>query len=53
MRSDIIPGATFPDYELPDLNRPGLREAWDAKDYSPFHGWNRRPPESMPSSYSS
>jgi hypothetical protein len=44
MRSDIIP-----DW---DLNRPGLREAWDAKDYSPFHGWNRRFPEAMPSSAS-
>jgi peroxiredoxin len=25
-----------------DLGRPGLREAWDAGDLSPFHGWNRR-----------
>jgi hypothetical protein len=30
MRPDIKPGATFPDYELPDLSR--------------FHGWNRRTP---------
>ena len=22
--------------------RPGLREAWDAGDRSPFHGWNKR-----------
>ena len=22
--------------------RPGLREAWDAGDLSPFHGWDRR-----------
>jgi peroxiredoxin len=36
-----------------DLSKPGLREAWDAEDYSPFHGWNRRSPESVPSSYSS
>jgi peroxiredoxin len=36
-----------------DLSKPGLREAWDAGDYSPFHGWNRRSPQSMPTSYSS
>jgi len=36
-----------------DLSKPGLREAWDAGDYSPFHGWNKRAPESMPSSYES
>jgi hypothetical protein len=24
-----------------DLCAPGLREAWDAGDRSPFHGWNR------------
>ena len=24
-----------------DLSTPGLREAWDAGDHSPFHGWNR------------
>jgi hypothetical protein len=92
MRSDIVPGGTFPDYELPDhenlprklteiqgedpliltlarghycpkehqqhlelaanyLSKPGLREAWDAGDYSPFHGWDRRSPQSVPSSY--
>ena len=82
MRSDIAPGGTFPDYELPDhedvprtlselqggdpliltlarghycpkehqqhlelaasLSTPGLREAWDAGDLVPFHGWNKR-----------
>ncbi len=26
-----------------DLSTPGLREAWDAGDLSPFHGWNKRP----------
>jgi peroxiredoxin len=28
----------------PDRNlaAPGLREAWDAGDWSPFHGWDRR-----------
>jgi hypothetical protein len=25
-----------------DLSAPGLREAWNAGDYSPFHGWDRR-----------
>jgi peroxiredoxin len=25
-----------------DLAVPGLREAWDAGDLSPFHGWDRR-----------
>jgi len=71
MRGDIVPGAVFPDYALPDhtntvrklselqgrdpmiltlargrpdwdLSKPGLREAWDAGDRSPFHGWDRR-----------
>jgi hypothetical protein len=26
-------------------------EAWDAGDYSKFHGWDRRSPKSMPTSY--
>jgi len=38
---------TRPDW---DLGTPGLREAWDAGDYGPFHGWARRAPESMPAS---
>ena len=25
-----------------DLSTPGLREAWDAGEYSRFHGWSRR-----------
>ena len=25
-----------------DLSAPGLREAWDAGDLSPFHGWNKK-----------
>jgi peroxiredoxin len=25
-----------------DLSAPGLREAWNAGDYSRFHGWNKR-----------
>ena len=28
-----------------DLSTPGLRQAWDAGDLSPFHGWNKRSPE--------
>jgi peroxiredoxin len=34
-----------------DLSTPGLREAWDAGDYSKFHGWDRRTPGSVPTSY--
>jgi peroxiredoxin len=30
-----------------DLAAPGLREAWDAGDHSPFHGWDRRPSEPL------
>ena len=36
-----------------DLGAPGLREAWDAGDYSSFHGWNKRAAKSMPTSYES
>jgi peroxiredoxin len=25
-----------------DLSAPGLREAWNAGDYSRFHGWNKK-----------
>jgi peroxiredoxin len=33
-----------------DLNAPGLREAWDAGDFSRFHGWSRlAKSESVPS----
>ena len=39
---------TRPDW---DLSTPGLREAWDAGDYSKFHGWDRRSPGSAPVSY--
>jgi AhpC/TSA family len=34
-----------------DLSTPGLREAWDAGDYSKFHGWDRRSPGTKPTSY--
>ena len=33
-----------------DLSTPGLREAWDAGDYSKFHGWDRRGAQSVPAS---
>jgi hypothetical protein len=39
---------TRPDW---DLSTPGLREAWDAGDFSKFHGWDRRDPKSVPTSY--
>ena len=29
-----------------DLDTPGLREAWEARDFSAFHGWNKMSPES-------
>jgi hypothetical protein len=25
-----------------DLSKPGLREAWDAGNFAPFHGWSQR-----------
>ena len=28
-----------------DLSAPGLREQWDAGDYSSFHGWSKWSPE--------
>jgi peroxiredoxin len=34
-----------------DLSTPGLRAAWDAGDYAPFHGWDRRSPKATPTSY--
>jgi peroxiredoxin len=27
-----------------DLSRPGLRNAWEARDFSSFHGWNKHAP---------
>jgi peroxiredoxin len=36
-----------------DLSKPGLREAWNAGDYSNFHGWDKQARDSMPSSYES
>ena len=41
-------GEIRPDW---DLSTPGLREAWDTHDYSKFHGWDRRSPQSKPTSY--
>ena len=31
-----------------DLSTPGLREKWDAGDYAPFHGWDKRAREEPP-----
>jgi len=31
-----------------DLSTPGLRESWNAGDYSKFHGWDRRSAEPAP-----
>ena len=28
-----------------DLSTPGLRQAWDAGDYSQFHGWDKKASE--------
>lgn len=33
-----VSGMIRPDW---DLSAPGLREAWDTGDRTPFHGWNR------------
>jgi peroxiredoxin len=33
-----VTGETRPDW---DLSTPGLRDAWNAGDLSPFHGWNK------------
>jgi peroxiredoxin len=30
-----------------DLSAPGLREAWEAENTEPFHGWNMRSPEQV------
>ena len=35
-----VTAAIRPDW---DLAAPGLREAWNAGDRTPFHGWDRRP----------
>jgi hypothetical protein len=35
----VVTSEIRPDW---DLSTPGLREAWDAGDVSPFHGWNKR-----------
>jgi peroxiredoxin len=34
-----IGSEVLPDW---DLSAPGLREAWEAGDLAPFHGWNKR-----------
>jgi len=35
----IVTSEIRPDW---DLSTPGLREAWDAGDFSRFHGWNKQ-----------
>ena len=44
LRNDLraVTAEIRPDW---DLAAPGLREAWDAGDVSPFHGWNKWSPE--------
>jgi peroxiredoxin len=44
LRRDLraVTRAIRPDW---DLDAPGLREAWEAHDYSQFHGWDRRSPD--------
>ena len=40
MRPDVVASSEIrPDW---DLSKPGLREAWDAGDWSQFHGWDRK-----------
>ena len=34
-----------------DLSAPGLRQEWDKGDFSHFHGWDRKSPGAMPTSY--
>jgi peroxiredoxin len=40
LRQDLraVTRETRPDW---DLSAPGLRDSWNAGDFSPFHGWNR------------
>ena len=35
----VVTSEIRPDW---DLSTPGLRKAWDAGDFSRFHGWNKR-----------
>src|SRR3954452_6648715 len=37
----VVSSQVRPDW---DLSAPGLRERWEARDYAPFHGWNKRGP---------
>ena len=34
-----------------DLSAPGLRQEWDTGDFTHFHGWDRKSPGAMPTSY--
>jgi len=31
-----------------DLSAPGLRKAWDAGDFSHFHGWDKKAAKPAP-----
>jgi hypothetical protein len=41
MRPDIAPG-TFPDYQLPDHMSVPRKLSEIQRDYSSFHGWDKR-----------
>ena len=36
----VVTSEIRPDW---DIGAPGLRDAWNAGDRSPFHGWNKKP----------
>jgi hypothetical protein len=42
MRADIVPGGTFPDYELTDHTKT-RRENWEAGDHSMHHPYQAEP----------
>lgn len=46
MRPDIVPGGTFPDYELTDRTKTRrrlseLQENWEASDRSMYHPYHQ------------
>jgi hypothetical protein len=47
--NEVVRGLSELQGTIWDLATPGLREAWDAGDWSWFHGWNTRPqPAALP-----
>jgi peroxiredoxin len=42
----VVTSEIRPDW---DLSTPGLREAWNAGDFSRFHGWNKKASTDAPS----